>query len=842
MTSVNPANQFFRVTGDLQIQSPSLYNSSNALISFRGDFNTKLGQIRAFGFGGGITLLLDSSECYGGLCIRSNAAQGDAYFLSGQGDQYAFECTREGLTTIKRLDVALKATAYAQEFDGNSIFRVNKQNTILTSSLTNALADFTINSMRANEHLQILVGNNTFSGCAVYGYQMGNTTTASSNLNTSYLGMKSNNVLNTNIRMYTNGNVDINGTLKVGILDAGTVTPASVLPLTLDKVNGYVGINNAFPTDALSVIGTVSLMGQTTIETGLQIVDGFIDMSATDPGVIPEYKINGNSVLSSSELGPGVLTSSLTSVGTLTSLAVQNNINSVSGEYQINSIRALRLLASGAISMGPSSATLGSTQGTGAVAIGASAGKTSQANYAVAIGASAGETTQAANSVAIGIQSGQSTQGNNSVAIGYKCGQSTQGAACVAIGNSAGNGSQAIYAVAIGSAAGTTGQKTNAVAIGNAAGATTQGVQGVAIGFEAGKTTQADYAVALGSESGTTSQGANSVAVGKFSGYSNQGINSVAIGMYAGSATQSQYTTAIGNAAGRTSQGENSVAIGSNAGTSTQGSNSVAVGANAGSQTQAVYSVAIGLNAGYDNQGTQSVAIGTNAGRTTQKTNAVALGNNAGNNNQGDFAIAIGSNAGHTNQHANSIILNGTGASVNSDATSCFYVKPIREDSTKTHALNYDPISGEIVYKPASSTTPTIITSWLSADQTLISNTAASELPATQWNNLANITLAPGTWIVDAFVLGDGGTIKWPGICISTTNAYAHDPPNYCFAKTHPVNNAEQNDFAEEASYCVNVTVNTTLYLLGFGVQGAAGTMVWKANKCGLRATKIVSS
>jgi hypothetical protein len=47
------------------------------------------------------------------------------------------------------------------------------------------------------------------------------------------------------------------------------------------------------------------------------------------------YLINETSVLSNNTLGSGVVNSSLTSVGTLSSLAVTNNINSVSGNYQV---------------------------------------------------------------------------------------------------------------------------------------------------------------------------------------------------------------------------------------------------------------------------------------------------------------------------------------------------------------------------------------------------------------------------------------------------------------------------------------------------------------------------
>lgn len=559
MTSVNPANQYFRVTGDLQIQSPSLYNSNNALISFRGDFNAKLGQIRAFGFGGGITLLLDSSECYGGLAIRSSSSQGDAYFLNGQGDQYAFECTREGITTIKRLDVALKATAYAQDFDGTSIFRVNKQNTVLTSSLTNSLAEFTINSMRANEHLQILVGNNPYGGCAVYGYEMGNTTSASSNLNTSYLGMKSNNVLNTNIRMYTNGNVDINGTLKLGTLDAQTITPASVLPLTLDKANNRVGVNTITPIYPLDITGDCNLsagskfridgvditpnltpltldgtnnrvgVNQTTPAYPLDIA-GDCNLSAGSkfringvditPNLTPltldstnnrvginyatplyaldvvgdcniqtasaspaRYRIQDIDVLTSTTLGSSVVNSSLTNVGTLSSLTVGSvlkvvpatsrvGINTASPAYTLDVTGDMNLstgskyrIAGQALNEGTGSFSVAvggaSAQGNYTVAIGQGAGATGI--YGVSIGASAGSTSQGGSGVAIGYIAGNNTQGGGSIAIGRQAGQTTQGAYSTAVGYLAGSSNQGATSIAIGCRAGTTNQHANTI-------------------------------------------------------------------------------------------------------------------------------------------------------------------------------------------------------------------------------------------------------------------------------------------------------------------------------------------------------------------------------------------
>jgi hypothetical protein len=97
----------------------------------------------------------------------------------------------------------------------------------------------------------------------------------------------------------------------------------------------------------------------------------------------------------------------------------------------------------------------------------------------------------------------------------------------VAIGYSAGNSSQADSAVAIGQAAGESNQLSGAVAIGTNAGNSSQGERAVAIGEEAGYTGQKGKAVAIGYQAGKTTQGSNSIAIGNSAGQSNQPENTI---------------------------------------------------------------------------------------------------------------------------------------------------------------------------------------------------------------------------------------------------------------------------------------------------------------------------
>jgi hypothetical protein len=180
--------------------------------------------------------------------------------------------------------------------------------------------------------------------------------------------------------------------------------------------------------------------------------------------------------------------------------------------------------------------------------------------------------TGGSNRVALGLSAGSSTQGNACVAVGLQAGQTNQGngsSSSVAVGNASGNLNQARDAVAVGVLSGQNNQGESAVAIGNTAASTSQGTQAVAIGRLAGNTSQGQNAVAVGNVAGQTSQGQNAVAVGVNAGEGTvagggQGANAVAIGVFAGrgeTSGQGASSIAIGNSAGRASQVANSICL-----------------------------------------------------------------------------------------------------------------------------------------------------------------------------------------------------------------------------------------------------------------------------------------
>ena len=231
------------------------------------------------------------------------------------------------------------------------------------------------------------------------------------------------------------------------------------------------------------------------------------------------YDNQVNLLINKTSLGPNIVTSSLTSVGTLTSLTVSGSISgtlATAAQPNITSLGTLtNVNTSGAYQINGTDFV--ASRNTNSVAVGPSAGTTSQGATAVAIGSQAGSTTQGASSTAVGASAGRLTQGTNAIALGIFSGEGQQGAGAVAVGRAAGQNSQGSNAVAIGWQSARYTQSSNAVAIGADAGAGTttagtgQGANAIAIGNTAGNNTQGASAIAIGQLAGQTNQHANSV-------------------------------------------------------------------------------------------------------------------------------------------------------------------------------------------------------------------------------------------------------------------------------------------------------------------------------------------
>ena len=116
------------------------------------------------------------------------------------------------------------------------------------------------------------------------------------------------------------GNVIIEGSLTVN----GTTTTINSTVLSVDDINIILG-DTASPTDVTANGGGFTLRGTTNKTlTWNDATDSWTSNQNFDIGFGKSYKINGTDILTSSSLGSTVVNSSLTSLGTLTTLRVGN--------------------------------------------------------------------------------------------------------------------------------------------------------------------------------------------------------------------------------------------------------------------------------------------------------------------------------------------------------------------------------------------------------------------------------------------------------------------------------------------------------------------------------------
>ena len=229
----------------------------------------------------------------------------------------------------------------------------------------------------------------------------------------------------------------------------------------------------------------------------------------------------------------------------------------------------------------------------------------------------------------------------------------------------------------------------------------------------------------------------NNIAIGHEAGKSGQSTDSIAIGQRAGEIDQSLNSICIGLEAGKESQQASCIAIGERAGRMYQQNNSIAIGFEAGRNDQSNNCIAIGYNSAYSYQGNHSIAVGHEAGKDNMGINSVAIGHDSGKDHLGENSIAIGYLAGETNEndYDNTIILNATGAALNSSSAGGLFINPIREVSND-RVLQYNVTNKEITYSDT-------VTAGSITSGSIMPNVGNFDLGSTtlRWNNVYSTSL-----------------------------------------------------------------------------------------------------
>jgi hypothetical protein len=171
--------------------------------------------------------------------------------------------------------------------------------------------------------------------------------------------------------------------------------------------------------------------------------------------------------------------------------------------------------------------------------------------------------------------------------------------------------------------------------------------------------------------------------------YINNATNSINLGLNTYSISPSSINIGHSAGAGNSGSVSDTVNIGQSTGSSGQANQTIAIGSNAGATSQGSGAIAIGYKAQRDNVvgGFGSVSIGSLAGSHDVGRHCVSIGGYSGYEGQSSNSVAIGYQAGYSNQHLSSIIINATGAQLNSLANAAFYVAPVRNDITTSANL-----------------------------------------------------------------------------------------------------------------------------------------------------------
>jgi hypothetical protein len=324
---------------------------------------------------------------------------------------------------------------------------------------------------------------------------------------------------------------DADNTKKANF-QCSTITTGQTRTFTFPDVTGELLTNNS-----TSTITNKTFSDNTSFNSGIStnsiddVSGGRVQVNADlNLPLGQNFEINGTSVLNAFTLGSTVVNSSLTSVGTLNNLTVSGNINTTSGEYQINGNNAIRTTSTATI--------IGNNANTGF------------GNGVTLVGRDAGLNWTAPSIVAIGRDSLLNSVGNTGMcAIGHQCMENLAGSSNI---NNTGTGHNCMAnAVAT-----VDGDYNNNSAYGFRTMQNSNNCQqSSAFGADALRNCQGNNNLGLGYQAGLNiTTGSNNICVGSGADTStNSGANRISIGVNCSNAVDNSFkvsnaTTALTSA------------------------------------------------------------------------------------------------------------------------------------------------------------------------------------------------------------------------------------------------------------------------------------------------------
>jgi hypothetical protein len=378
--------------------------------------------------------------------------------------------------------------------DGGFLSNITAISNVTTSQITNGTTVMAVAGPNGNIFATInAVGNILVlsdNGAFVTGVISATGNVTGANINTGGVVSATGNIIGGNVNGGVGNFTTVVGAANASNLTSGTVPSDRLSGSYVINVTGNVSGTAATVTNAaqanITSLGTLTslsvsgnIVGGNVNTGGVVSATGNIQGSnLTTPGNVSATgnivttaaisatgNITGGNILGGANVNASLFTGTTISV---TSNITGGNIQTAGQVTATGNITGGNInLVSGTITLANNS-VIKDTVGN-ALAIGKSAGTTSQAASAVAIGNGAGSTTQGSAAIAIGLNAGAGTQGINGIALGEQAAFSDQLSDAIAIGRNAGYLNQGTAAIAIGVNAGQTSQANNSIII-NASG------------------------------------------------------------------------------------------------------------------------------------------------------------------------------------------------------------------------------------------------------------------------------------------------------------------------------------------------------------------------------------
>jgi hypothetical protein len=401
--SIAEQQQVLRCVGELKIDNGGTINKElRGALTFV-DQGKNYAQLRVYAFSGMGELTLDCVNVTQGFNVRTNQNQGSSY-MQGQGEPFAMQVLGEQTRLKALRVASTRTTLNPQYGTSLvDITRTSTEDSFQTTKLDYPISGCSQTKFKTGEGVFQYVGSSESTSFWM-GYRAPTGLTSSSvnhgefgiNYNGTYTPCMK---LYQNGNINIPAKLSVNTIEAVTYQNLPPFNPADIAPITLDDPR--VGINNPTPVTTLDVVDPSPgvFLGKTIVgkftkpdcsdgeKTGIQFgkndtesaylyysteangelitisdpnqrrltlnhqqskvfsnfdVNGELSISSGAYWILSNIDNNGTQyqLLSNSALGPSILSSSLTSVGTLTSLSVEGNITQSSGATTVKALTA----------------------------------------------------------------------------------------------------------------------------------------------------------------------------------------------------------------------------------------------------------------------------------------------------------------------------------------------------------------------------------------------------------------------------------------------------------------------------------------------------------------------